>query len=66
MFILVLLFMVYLAGARNFTNGFVNSYIIWSAVNWFDVFVLDIGIDLPLCKKHLQSTACYDTLCTLQ
>lgn len=44
LFIFVLLLMVYLSGARNFINGFVNCYIIWFVVDWFDVFVLDMGI----------------------
>lgn len=36
--------MVYVSGARNFTNGFVNCYIIWFVVNWFDVFMLDMWV----------------------
>ena len=44
LFILLLLFMVYIAGARDFAKGFTYCYIIWFVVNLFDVIVLDIGI----------------------
>lgn len=43
-FVAVLLLMIYLSGARDFINGFVNCYIIWFVVNWFDVFILDMLI----------------------
>lgn len=56
LFILVLLLMVYIAGARNFTSGFVNCYFIWFVVNWFDVFVLDIGILANWKKCRLPGT----------
>lgn len=55
-FILVLLFMVYISGARSFINGFVNCYIIWFVVNWFDVFVLDIGLFAKWKKCRLPGT----------
>ncbi len=44
LFVAVLLLMVYVSGARNFINGFVNCYIIWVVVNWSNVFVLDMWI----------------------
>lgn len=54
------LHMVYNAGARNFTSGFVNSYIIWFVVDWFDVFVLDIGILANWKKCRLSGTETMD------
>ena len=44
LFVLILLLMVYIAGAKGFHDGFLYCYIIWLAVDWFDVFVLDMGI----------------------
>lgn len=55
-FVAVLLFMVYLSGARNFINGFVNCYIIWFVVDWFDVFVLDLWILAKWKKCRLPGT----------
>ncbi len=56
LFVAVLLFMVYITGARNFIYGFVNCYIIWFVVNWFDVFVLDIWILANWKKCRLPGT----------
>lgn len=56
LFILLLLFMVYIAGARRFTDGFWYCYIIWFVVNWFDVIVLDIGILANWKKCRLPGT----------
>lgn len=53
---LVLLFMVYLAGADGFVKGFWYCYTIWFIVNWFDVFVLDIGIWANWKKCRLPGT----------
>lgn len=53
---LVLLFMVYLAGADGFVEGFWYCYTIWFIVNWFDVFVLDIGILANWKKCRLPGT----------
>lgn len=44
LFTLLLLFMVYMAGAESFAEGVWYCYIIWFVVNWFDAIVLDIGI----------------------
>ena len=35
-------FLVYWAGARTFTKGFIYSFIIWSTIKIFVVFVIDI------------------------
>lgn len=59
-FILILLFMVYIAGARNFTYGFLYCYIIWLTVNWFDVFVLDIVILANWKRVRLPGTEYMD------
>jgi len=56
LFVFLLLFMVYAAGARNFINGFCYCYIIWFTVNWFDVIVLDIGIFANWKKVRLPGT----------
>ena len=56
LFIILLSVMVYIAGAKDFTSAFGKSYIIWSVVNWFDVFVLDIGILANWKKVRLPGT----------
>lgn len=35
-------FLVYLAGAKNFTQGFIYSFIIWTSIKLFVVFIIDI------------------------
>ena len=55
-FVVILSCMVYIAGARDFTSAFCMCYIIWSAVNWFDVFVLDMGILAHWKKVRLPGT----------
>lgn len=60
LFVVVLLLMVYVSGARNFINGFVNCYIIWFVVNWFDVFVLDMWILANWKKCRLPGTEYMD------
>ena len=40
----------------NFINSFVNCYIIWFVVNWFDVFVLDMWILANWKKCRLPGT----------
>lgn len=59
-FIGILLFMVWLAGAKNFLTGFLYCYIIWFAVNLFDVVVLDIGILAHWKKVRLPGTEYMD------
>lgn len=56
LFIVLLSFMVYIAGARNFKSGFCYCYIIWFVVNLFDVVVLDIGILAHWRKCRLPGT----------
>lgn len=55
-FTAILTGLVYIAGARNFMEGFLKCYIIWFVVNWFDVFVLDIGILAHWKKARLPGT----------
>ena len=55
-FVAILLFMVYLSGARDFINGFVNCYIIWFVENCFDVFILDLLILAKWKKCRLPGT----------
>lgn len=59
-FVAALLFMVYISGARNFIHGFINCYIIWFVVNWFDVFILDILILANWKKCRLPGTEYMD------
>ena len=56
LFIILLSIMVYIADAKDFASAFGKCYIIWSAVNWFDVFVLDIGILANWKKIRLPGT----------
>lgn len=35
-------FLVYSAGAKNFTQGFIYSFIIWTSIKLFVVFIIDI------------------------
>ena len=35
-------FLVYLAGAKNFTQGFIYSFTIWTSIKLFVVFIIDI------------------------
>ena len=61
LFIVLLSFMVYLAGARHFMQGFYYCYIIWFVVNLFDVIVLDMGILAHWKKCRLPGTEDMDT-----
>ena len=56
LFVLILLLMVYIAGAKSFYDSFLYCYIIWLTVDWFDVFVLDIGILANWKKVRLPGT----------
>lgn len=58
--IALLVVMVYFAGAKDFLSGLIYSYIIWFVVNWFDVFVLDIGILAHWKKVRLPGTETMD------
>lgn len=55
-FVVLLSGMVYLAGARNFTQGCMDCYIIWFAVNAFDTLVLDLGLMVHWKKCRLEGT----------
>ncbi len=55
-FIAVLTGLIYLAGARSFWIGVIDTYIIWSVVNWYDVVVLDMGIFAHWKKVRLRGT----------
>lgn len=39
---IIFVFLVYLAGARNFIKGFLYAFIIWFVIKMFVVFVIDI------------------------
>ena len=52
-FVVILSCMAYIAGDRDFASAFCKCYIVWSAVNWFDVFVLDLGI-----LAHWKKSGC--------
>ena len=56
LFTILLSAMVHIAGAKDFASAFRKCYIIWSAVNWFDVFVLDMGILANWKKVRLPGT----------
>lgn len=56
LFILILVVMVYIAGARNFTYGFIYCYTIWFVVDWFDALVIDILILANWKKVRLPGT----------
>ena len=47
---------LYYRSKEFYINGFVNCYIIWFVVNWFDVFVLDIWILANWKKCRLPGT----------
>ncbi len=56
LFIIILTTLIYFAGARSFLTGTIYAYIIWFIVNWYDVFVLDIGIFAHWKKVRLAGT----------
>lgn len=37
----ILVFLIWLVGARNFTEAFVVSYGLWLIIDWYDCFILD-------------------------
>jgi len=37
----LLMFLIWLAGAKNFTQAFIVSYGLWTLIDWYDCFVLD-------------------------
>jgi len=36
-----IVFLIWLVGARNFTEAFIVSYGLWSIIDWYDCFILD-------------------------
>ncbi len=56
LFAVILAAFAYIAGARDLLTGTAYSYIIWAAVNIFDVFALDIGILAHWKKARLPGT----------
>ncbi len=56
LFIALLTGMIYLAGAKTFTFGVLYTYIIWFVVNWYDVFVLDMGVFVYVKALRLKGT----------
>lgn len=56
LFIFILAVMVYIAGARNFTYGFIYCYTIWLVVDWFDALVIDIVILANWKRARLPGT----------
>lgn len=55
-FLLLLVGMVYIAGAKTFIQGTLFCYIIWFVVNAFDTFVLDLGLMVHWKKCRLPGT----------
>lgn len=56
LFAVILSVMAYIAGARDFLFGAIYSYVIWSVVNIFDAFVLDMGVFAKWKKIRLPGT----------
>lgn len=55
-FLVLLVGMVYLAGAKHFMQGVLYCYCIWFVVNVFDTMVIDIGIIEHWRKCRLPGT----------
>lgn len=55
-FLILLVGMVYLAGAKSFMQGALYCYCIWFAVNVFDTIVLDLGLMVHWKKCRLPGT----------
>ena len=55
-FLILLIGLVYFAGAGTFKQGVLYCYTIWFVVNAFDVFILDIGIMVHWKKCRLPGT----------
>lgn len=56
MFLVLLVGMVFLAGAKTFIQGALYCYCIWFVVNVFDTIVLDLGFMVHWRKCHLPGT----------
>lgn len=55
-FLILLVGMVYIAGARTFWYGALFCYIIWFVVNAFDTLILDLGFMVHWKKCRLPGT----------
>lgn len=55
-FLVLLVGMVYLAGAKSFMQGALYCYCIWFVVNVFDAIVLDMGLMVHWKKCRLPGT----------
>lgn len=55
-FIFLLAFLGYLSGAHTLKDAFMNTYIIWTVVNIFDVLVLDLWVFAFWKKIRLPGT----------
>lgn len=55
-FLILLVGMIYLAGAKSFKQGILYCYCIWFAVNVFDTIVIDLGVMMHWKKCRLPGT----------
>ena len=55
-FLILLVGMVYLAGAKSFMQGVLYCYCIWFVVNVFDTIVIDLGLMVHWKKCRLPGT----------
>lgn len=55
-FLILLVGMVYLAGAKSFMQGTLYCYCIWFVVNVFDTIVIDLGLMVHWKKCRLPGT----------
>lgn len=55
-FLVLLVGLAWLAGARTFLSGFLVSYVLWLVVTWYDCFILDWLIFANLKQVRLPGT----------
>lgn len=55
-FLILLVGMVYIAGARTFLQGTIFCYVIWFVVNLFDTVIIDLGFMVHWKKCRLPGT----------
>lgn len=60
-FLMLLIGMVYMAGAKTFFQGALYCYTIWFVVNAFDTLVLDLGLMVHWKKCRLPGTEDMDS-----
>lgn len=56
LFLILLVGMIYFAGAKSFTQGALYCYCIWFVVNAFDTIVIDLGVMMHWKKCRLPGT----------